>query len=161
GVAPTVRQRAVQDQLPDPVVYIPQQRNPFVPLYQTLVIRTPLDSGQIMSAVQDVVKQLDPDMPITNVRTMEQHLAEVRWSSRVLASVFGIFAGMALLLSVIGVYGVTAYSVTQRTREVGMRMALGAQPIQIVWLILRRGLLQLTVGIVLGMGGVAAGGRLL
>jgi putative ABC transport system permease protein len=114
-----------------------------------------------MVLLQDVIKELDPDMPITNVRTMDQHLAQVRWSSRVLAVLFAIFATVALVLAVVGLYAVTAYSVTQRTREMGMRMALGAQPEQIWWLILRRSLLQLAVGTALGLAGAIAVGRLL
>jgi predicted permease len=161
GVAPTVRQQGIQDSEPDPVLYLPHRGNTFVPLFESLVVRTASDTGQIMVRLRDVIRELDPDMPITNVRTMDEHLAQVRWSSRVLAVVLAIFAVIALVLAVVGLYAVTAYSVTQRTREMGMRMALGAQPEQIWWLILRRGLFQLAIGAALGSAGAIGVGRVL
>jgi putative ABC transport system permease protein len=74
---------------------------------------------------------------------------------------FAIFAVIALVLSAVGLYAVTAYSVTQRTQEIGVRMALGAQPQQVWWLIIRRGLMQLGVGLVIGLAGAVGVGKLL
>jgi putative ABC transport system permease protein len=74
---------------------------------------------------------------------------------------FGVFAGIALVLSAVGLYAVTAYSVTQRTSELGVRMALGARPPQVMWLVMRRSLLQLAVGLPLGIAGAFGVGRLL
>ena len=80
---------------------------------------------------------------------------------RVFGSMFVIFAGLALLLSAIGLYAVTSYSVTQRTREIGVRMALGAESRQVLWLFARRALVQLCLGLALGLGGAIGVGRLL
>jgi putative ABC transport system permease protein len=74
---------------------------------------------------------------------------------------FAIFAGIALVLSAVGLYAVTAYSVTQRTAEIGVRMALGAQPRQVMWLVLRRAFLQLAIGLPIGLAGALGVGRLM
>jgi len=95
------------------------------------------------------------------VQTMEQALAQSRWPYRVFGSLFTIFAVIALVLSAVGIYAVTAYSVTQRTQEIGVRMALGAQASQVSWLILRQGLVQLLIGLTLGTAGALAAGPVL
>ena len=87
---------------------------------------------------------------------MDQTLAESRWPYRVFGSLFAIVAFIALVLSSVGLYAVMAYSVTQRTQEIGVRMALGAQARQVSWLILRRGLMQLATGLTLGLAGALA-----
>jgi ABC-type antimicrobial peptide transport system permease subunit len=92
---------------------------------------------------------------------MDQLLAQQRWPMRVFGSMFAIFAGIALVLSAIGLYAVTAYSVSQRTAEIGVRMALGAQSEQVLWLILRRAIVQLAIGLPIGIAGVFGVGRLL
>jgi putative ABC transport system permease protein len=88
-------------------------------------------------------------------------LAESRWAQRVFGSSFAIFAGIALVLSTLGLYAVMAYSVSQRTQEIGIRMALGAQAPQVIWLILKRGFLQLAIGLTLGLAGALALSRVL
>ena len=81
-------------------------------------------------------------------------MARQRWQYTVFGSMFGLFAGIALLLSALGLYAVTAYSVTQRTQEIGIRMALGALPkARVLWLVLRRGLIQLAIGLPVGLAG--------
>jgi ABC-type antimicrobial peptide transport system permease subunit len=92
---------------------------------------------------------------------MDQNLAVQRWPFRVFGSMFVMFAFIALVLSAVGLYAVTAYSVTQRTQEIGIRMALGAQAGQVRWLILRRSLIQLAVGLMIGLPGAYGVGRLL
>jgi putative ABC transport system permease protein len=82
---------------------------------------------------------------------MNEFLARSRWPYRVFGSMFAIFAVIALVLSAVGIYAVTAYSVTQRRQEIGVRMALGAHPRQVSWLILRRALIQLSLGLALGL----------
>jgi len=89
---------------------------------------------------------------------MDQILAQMMWPYRVFGSLFALFALIGLLLSGVGLYAVVAYSVTQRTQEIGVRMALGAQGQQVTWMILRRGLIQLALGLSIGLlGGVFAG----
>ena len=92
---------------------------------------------------------------------MDELLAGERWQYVTFLSVFGLFAGIALLLSSVGLYALTAYAVTERTREIGVRRALGAQAGQIVWLMLRQSLIHLMVGVPVGIGGALLVGRLL
>ena len=104
---------------------------------------------------------LDPDLPLNDVRTMDENLAQQRWFVRVYGTMFSVFAGIAVVLAAVGLFAVTAYSVTQRTQEIGVRMALGAQAKQVSWLILRRGLMHLAIGLTLGLAGAFGVGRLL
>jgi putative ABC transport system permease protein len=107
------------------------------------------------------MRAIEPDVPLFSIMTMDQLLALQRWSFRVFGSMFAIFAVIALVLSAVGLYAVTAYSVTQRTAEIGVRMALGAQPEHVLWLVFRRGLVQLAIGIPVGIAGAYGVGRLL
>ena len=92
---------------------------------------------------------------------MDQNLAQKRWPYRVFGTMFAVFALIALVLSAVGLYAITAYAVTQRTQEIGVRMALGAQARQVWWLIVRRRVVQLAIGLALGMAGAFGVGRLL
>jgi ABC-type antimicrobial peptide transport system permease subunit len=92
---------------------------------------------------------------------MEENLRRQRWPFRVFGTMFAAFAVIALVLSAVGLYAITAYGVMQRTQEIGVRMALGAEAGQVWWLIARRGLVHLTIGMVIGMPGALAVGRLL
>jgi ABC-type antimicrobial peptide transport system permease subunit len=106
--------------------------------------------------VREAVQATDPDQPVFGVQTMDQLFAQTRWPYRVFGSMFTIFAIIALVLASVGIYAVTAYSVTQRTQEIGVRMALGAQASQVSWLILRQGLVQLAIGLTIGTAGALA-----
>jgi predicted permease len=159
GVAPTIRQRNVQDVDPDAVAYLSYRLEP--PQGTAILIRGLGDPGSLTSAVREAVQATDPDQPVFGVQTLQQALAENRWPYRVFGSMFTIFAVIALVLSAVGIYAVTAYSVTERTQEIGVRMALGAQPRQVSWLILRQGLVQLTIGLALGTAGALAAAPIL
>jgi len=98
---------------------------------------------------------------MAQMRPMDESLAQQRWFPRVFGVMFTAFAGIAIVLAAVGLFAVTAYSVTQRIQEIGIRMALGAQANQISWLILRRGLIQLAIGLTLGLAGAFGVGRLL
>ena len=154
GVAPIVRQRNVQDVDPDAVAYLSSRLEP--PAGTAILIRSQGDPGSLTSAVREAVQATDPDQPVFEVRTMDELFARNRWPYRVFGSMFTIFAIIALVLAAVGIYAVTAYSVTQRTQEIGVRMALGAQAGQVSWLILRQGLVQLAIGLTLGIGGALA-----
>jgi putative ABC transport system permease protein len=154
GVAPTVRQRNVEAIDPDAVAYLSYRLEP--PTGTAILLRSQGDPGSLTSAVREAVQATDPDQPVFNVKTMDQLFAQNRWPYRVFGTMFTIFAIIALVLAVVGIYAVTAYSVTQRTQEIGVRMALGAQAGQVSWLILRQGLVQLTIGLVLGIAGALA-----
>jgi len=92
---------------------------------------------------------------------MDQLVARQLWPFRVFGSMFTIFASIALILSAAGLYAVTAYSVTQRTHELGLRIALGAQPGRVQWLVLRQALVQLAIGVTIGLAGAFSVGQLL
>src|SRR6185436_15880721 len=107
------------------------------------------------------MRALDPDMPLFNIRTMDQNLARQRWPFRVFGTMFAAFAVIALILSAVGLYAITSYGVTQRTQEIGVRMALGAEASQVWWLIARRGLAHVAIGMLVGMPGAVGVGLLL
>ena len=95
------------------------------------------------------------------IQTIDQIIDETRWPFRVFGSIFVIFATIALLLSAVGLYAVMAYAVVQRTPELGVRIALGAQSRQVSWLVLKRGLTQLAIGLAIGLAGALALSRML
>ena len=111
--------------------------------------------------IREEVRALDADLPLFGIRTMDEGLAQQRWPFRVFGTMFTMFAVIALALSAVGLYAITAYSVTQRTQEIGVRMALGAQAPQVWWLVVRRSFVQLALGLLLGMAGAFGVGRLL
>jgi len=111
--------------------------------------------------LREEIRVIDPNLALYNFLTMEGRLAQARWPFRVFGSMFTIFAIIALVLSAVGLYAVTAYSVTERTPEIGVRMALGARPRDIWWLVARRAGVQLVIGLGVGIVGAAAVGRLL
>jgi ABC-type antimicrobial peptide transport system permease subunit len=124
-------------------------------------VRGRSDPGPLTAQLRKEIFAVDPDMPLANIRTMDQQLAAQRWDVRVFGTMFSVFAGIAIILATVGLYAVTAYSVTQRTQEIGVRMALGAQAHQVRNLILRRGLIQLAIGLTVGLAGAFGVGRLL
>jgi putative ABC transport system permease protein len=126
----------------------------FLHLSKSLVIRTTSDvrahEVDITASVKQIVKEMDPDLPVTDVTTMDDAIAKFMRPSEVSVIILGVFAGIALVLAAIGVYGVLSYLVNRRTREIGIRLALGAQ---------RRDVLQMVagLGLKLSMAGVAIG----
>jgi predicted permease len=159
GISPTVRQRNMQEPLPDPVVYLPMRAQS--PWYAVLLVRGHRDAASLTTLVREEVRAIDPDLPLFGILTMDQQLAQARWPVRVFGSMFAIFALIALALSAVGLYAVTAYSVSQRTQEIGVRMALGAQAGQVWWLVLRRAIVQMAIGLAIGIGGALAVGKVL
>jgi ABC-type antimicrobial peptide transport system permease subunit len=127
----------------------------------SLLIRSGMPPASIMDAVRREAQAIDPDQPIFTIQTLDQAMTESRWPHRVFGSLFATFAIIALLLSSVGLYAVMAFSVAQRTQEIGVRMALGAQTRQVSWLILKRGLVQLSMGLAIGLAGAWALSRVL
>jgi putative ABC transport system permease protein len=165
GIAPNVRQRSggQGDPQPDPVVYIPhmQLRGGIGFGLGSILVRGRSNVAELTPVIRKEIFALDPDLSVSNVRTMDENLGQQRWFPRVFGTMFTVFAGIAVVLAAVGLFAVTAYSVTQRTQEIGVRMALGAQAKQVVWLILRRGMTHLAVGLTLGLAGAVAAGRVL
>ncbi|HEX6048345.1 MAG TPA: ABC transporter permease [Gemmatimonadaceae bacterium] len=129
--------------------------------FLTLVVRTAGDPARLVPAVRAEVKSVDPDQPVFEVASMDQLLGAMVAQRRFSMALLGTFATLALVLGVVGVYGVTSYLVAQRTREVGVRLALGAQPGQVVSMVVRQGMAVAAAGLVAGLAGALAAGRLL
>lgn len=157
GISGRILHGSSLDLYENAVVYIPYRQE--TPAAASLLVRSLLPPGSVMAAVRREVQAIDPDQPVFTIQTLEQVLADDRWWYRTFGGMFGIFAVIALVLSSVGLYAVMAYSVTQRTHEIGVRMAVGAQRWQVSWLILKRGLVQLAMGLTLGLAGAFASGR--
>jgi predicted permease len=156
GVVGNVRQAGL-DREPLREVYFPYQSSliGYMPS-MSLVIKTRVDPETLVPAVSEAVRSVDRDQPVYRVRTMEQIISESLSSRRLNLWLLGVFAGVALLLSAAGLYGVISYLVTQRTREIGIRMALGAEAGDVVRLMMGRGAMLIGGGIVLGLVGAFA-----
>jgi ABC-type antimicrobial peptide transport system permease subunit len=141
------------------VVYIPYRQD--AAANASLLVRSALPPGSVMEAVRREVQAIDPDQPVHAMQTLQQMLAATRWWYRSFGAMFGIFAVIALVLSSVGLYAVMAYSVTQRTQEIGVRMAVGAQVRQVWWMILKRGLVQLAIALPFGLAGALGMGVML
>ncbi|HEX7120888.1 MAG TPA: ABC transporter permease [Gemmatimonadaceae bacterium] len=152
GVVPTIKHSGL-DETPSLQVYELFGRR--VPWSMHLVIRTQLSPEAIVPAVRRHLAAVDPQLPLFNVRTMEQALDRVLTPRRLTNGVLGGFALMALALALIGVYGVVSLSVATRVREFGVRLALGATPAGVRALVMRQGLRLAVIGVVLGAVGVA------
>jgi len=126
-----------------------------------IVLRTQLEPGALAGTIQRIVAGLDPSLPVIRLRAMDDVFDEAIGRPRLLAQLLTLFAGLALLLSTIGIYGVLSYMVTERRREIGIRMALGATPATVLRLVLGRGLFLTLAGIGIGLGIALAAGRAL
>jgi predicted permease len=149
GVVPTFLQGSADDAFRDPVVYRPFLTAP--ERTSSLMIRSALPPATIMAAVRRVVQSIDADQPVFSIETVEQVLANERSIYRIIATLFAVLATIGLLLSAVGLYGVIAYAVTQRTQEIGVRVAIGASRRNVVWLFVRRGLVQIAIALAIGI----------
>lgn len=149
GVSPRILQGSPDEAFHSAVVYLPFRPSP--PQAVSLLVRSTLPPVTVMASVRAAVQSIDPDQPVFNIQTLAQMLAEERSIYRIFSTLFAVLGVIALLLSAVGIYGVTAYAVTHRTQEIGVRMALGAQRWQVSWLFMKRGFVQLGLGLALGL----------
>jgi ABC-type antimicrobial peptide transport system permease subunit len=124
-----------------------------------VLLRTDGDMAAAAAVLRGHVSAIDSDLPLFDVRTIDDLLAFQNWGQRVFATMFGVFASLALLMAAVGLYAVTAYGVSQRTREFGVRMALGAPASHVAWLVARRSSWQVALGLLLGASGAVAVSR--
>jgi putative ABC transport system permease protein len=151
GVVADVRHFGVQRDAP-PEFYTPQRQPPSYH-GMTVVLRGSGDPSALVPAVRGVVRAVDPDAPLYNVRTMDEMLGRSIAEERVRTALLTLFAALALLLAVLGTYGVLSIAVAYRTREMGIRLALGADASNVVRLVVGQGLQPIALGIGLGLGG--------
>ena len=154
GVASDIKEFRLNER-PRPLMYVSYRQFPSSFMY--LVVRTEAPPDTLATAVQREIAAIDPNQPVSNVRTMDEAIAQA--APRFNVSLLALFAAIAWLLSTIGVYGVTSYAVTQRTREIGIRMALGASAGQTVSMVIGETLGTSTIAIACGIAGALALGR--
>ena len=155
GVAPALRQQVAAGQTP--VVYVPHVTEPAAAA--SLIVRG--NPERFAEVLRQEVRRIDPDLPLFNLESLERISYNSRWIQRILSTAFSIVAIIAVTLSSLGLYALTAYSTSQRTQEVGVRMALGATRAQVLWLFLRRTLFHVSIGLAIGLAGALALGTVL
>jgi predicted permease len=162
GVVDDVRQRSLTEKA-HPAIYEPyvQVKRPLFLTSMTFAIRTAAQPASMATAMRGVLREVDRNQPVQSIATMKDLVAKTTAEPQFQTRLIAIFAMLALLLAAIGVYGVLACAVAERTREIGIRMALGAEKSDITRMILRRSLLLVTVGVALGVAGALAVTRVL
>jgi putative ABC transport system permease protein len=158
GVVGGIKMTSLEGEI-RPAVYMPHTQLPFG--LMTFVVRTEQDPLSLVSTVRRAVQAIDPELPLADVMTMEEVVDATLARPRTVAVLLTAFAIMALVLAGVGVYGVMAYSVAQRTQEIGVRMALGATPQAVFRMVLGQALRLITMGVVAGLMAAAGLTRLL
>jgi putative ABC transport system permease protein len=159
GVVADEKVNNLDDTKDNPGMYVSNEQSPV--FSQALVVRTLLDTSRLEQAIRRAVRGIDKDQPLTDMKTLDQIESESMASNRLESALLGVFAGIATLLSAIGIYGVISYSVAQRTHEFGIRAALGASTSDLLGLVLRGGVLMTAIGLAIGLGGALGLTRLM
>jgi putative ABC transport system permease protein len=153
GVVGQVHHFGLEKQ-PEPTIYAPFEQMPNKAM--ALAVRTTMDTQAVVKAVKQAVWSVDRGQPVFQIRSMDEYMALADTAPRISMLLLAIFAGISMFLAALGIHGVVSYSVAQRTREFGLRMALGSTPAQLTSLVMRNGLKTAGVGLVAGMAGAAA-----
>jgi putative ABC transport system permease protein len=148
GVVGDVKETALAEEA-NPAIYWPHPREPYQ--FMNFVLRAAIDPAHLSAAATKEIHALDPDQPVSDIRSLDQVVAKSIARPRFNALLLAIFAGVALVLASVGIYGVMNYSATQRTQEIGIRMALGAKPSDILRLVVGHGMKLTLAGILIGV----------
>jgi predicted permease len=163
GVVPNVRTASPRDMTGleefEPVVYVPLSAEPDP--FAQIVVRSDAGAAAVTAFLREAVRAVDPDLPVSPAVNFGEAVRQELSILMLFSSMFGVFAAVALGLAAIGLYAVVAFAVAWRTRELGIRIALGARPFHVWWLVTRQAALQLAVGVALGLAGAYGAGRLL
>jgi predicted permease len=160
GVCADTRYANLRDD-PPPTFFLSYRQAPDVSWGMTFAVRTRLSRVAITPALRRAVQLVDPDLPLMDVRSQSEQIDEITTAERMFADLTGGFGVLALTLACIGIYGTMAFAVAQRTNEIGIRMALGASPKQVLWMVLSEASRMACLGLLAGVGGALALGRLI
>jgi len=158
GVASNVRSLSLQEE-PPPEVYFSSQQDSFSEMF--FVVRTQIEPGGLAGSMRDAVQDIDRAQPITEIRTLQNLVSESVSQQRFNLTLLVMFGGLALLLSAAGIYGVTSYTVTQRTHEIGIRIAVGAKENDVLRLMMKQGMRPALIGLAMGLVSAVALTRLM
>jgi putative ABC transport system permease protein len=153
GVVGDVRNRNLSSEL-RPGYFLPMAQIPFNQM--TVIVRTTNDPRSLITAVQNEVHSMDSEVPVFNIKTMDEHIAVTVAAPRFNTTLLAIFAVVALILTIVGLYGVMSYAVAQRTNEIGIRMALGARFTDVLTLVFKQGMILVLIGEAIGLAGAFA-----
>ena len=163
GVVQSARYFGLQND-PQPAAYIPVRQGweyPQLRRFMILLVRTKGDPLAAVPALRSIIKSIDPDLPVQSLSTMDTLIGDSLQGTRFSTVLLGLFAGVALALAAVGIYGVVAWNVTQRTREIGIRLALGANRASVLGLVIGQSMGVVSLGIALGVAGSLAVARTL